>query len=115
MSAGPEQVKGLQAQRYQEALGQRLREARVDAKRSLSDVALYLGVSKQLIHVLEMGKSRASAWQVAQVAEFTGADCHWLLTGKWLDENGALRGRWAEGVDNRPPRQGEVSEGRKGV
>lgn len=61
--------------------GERIREARVTARMSQSNLAENLGVSFQQIQKYEKGVNRLSATRLSQIAKATGKDPMFFLPG----------------------------------
>ncbi len=62
-------------------LGKRLREARLQAGLSQSDVARRIGKSKQLASAWEAGRAEMTSTTLGEFARIVSADTNWLLLG----------------------------------
>lgn len=67
--------------RFTSEYGQRVREARVTAGLSQTELGERLSLTRSSIANIEAGRQPASAEQVIQTAEALGCDPRWLLTG----------------------------------
>lgn len=63
------------------AIGSRIRQARIDAKRSRFDLSVLLGCNLANIGHIEMGRCTISGPDVAIVATALGVSTDYLLTG----------------------------------
>lgn len=63
------------------AIGQRLREARLNVELTQADVARRIGKSKQIASAWETGRVDIPATTLCKLAGIVGADLNWLLHG----------------------------------
>jgi len=77
----PEPVKDPAEVAFRQALGARIKQARVNAGWSVKDLAVELGLSHPAISNVEAGRHPISLYKVVLVAELLGADPHVVLLG----------------------------------
>lgn len=65
-----------------DGLAQRIRKARRDRGLSQVQLAALIGTMQSRVSALENGARGPSVDTLARIADATGADGHWLLTGK---------------------------------
>lgn len=66
---------------YNVELGARIAEARNAAGLSQSDLSTRMGLTRSSVANTEAGRQKMRAEQVMAIAEITGSDPRWLLTG----------------------------------
>jgi transcriptional regulator with XRE-family HTH domain len=89
--------------------GKRLREAR--GRRTQSEVAEMLGVSRSSVANIELGRQRHNHHQVALAAAVLGVDPGWLLTGEG-DPGGPINANELRAyIPDEPPPRSVVQAG----
>ncbi len=66
---------------FMSELAQRLKESRLKADKSQTDVAKAVGIKQPTYQALEVGKTKKSAF-LPLIAQFLNVDPYWLATGK---------------------------------
>ncbi len=67
-------------------LPQRIREARLDVKLSVVDMALKMGIKRQQVHRFEAGTSVLSIEQLCKIAEITSKRVSWFFGEEDIDD-----------------------------